>query len=92
MEPLHTLESPADRPWDRLFSSAAASLSHMPSPPDLSQTHLTTMQLEADALAVATSLDERTEERVASRSSLATSVSSTSSSASSASSTESVTY
>jgi len=29
MEPLHTMESPGNRPWDRPFSSAASCLSHV---------------------------------------------------------------
>jgi len=86
-EPLRTLKSPGVRPWDRPFSSAAASLSRASSPPDLSPPHLTMERLEADASAVATSLEEESVGRVASRSSSATSISSTSSE-SSASSTQ----
>jgi len=92
MEPLRTLESPGVRPWDRPFSSAAASLSHTSSPPDLSPSHLTMERLEVDASAVATFLEEESVGRVASRSSSATSICSTSSSTSSASSTQSVAY
>jgi len=90
LEPLQTLGTLPDRPWDKPHSSAAASLSHAPSSPELSPVHLPTMQLEVDVSAVATSIDEGTEGRVAPWSSSAISLAS--SVTSSASSTQSVAY
>jgi len=92
MEQLRTLKSPGVHPWGRPFSSAAASLSCASLSSDLLTPHLTIERLEADASVAATSLEEESAGRVASKSSSGTSISSTSSSASSASSTQLVAY